>query len=45
MESPGYLVLDGEPICAEAIECILDALDLGVRMAKRINKVYMPKNV
>lgn len=37
------LMLSGEPASDEALESILDALEYGMRQAKRINKKYTPK--
>ncbi|SDL19208.1 helix-turn-helix domain-containing protein [Natronincola ferrireducens] len=37
------LMLSGEPASEEALESILDALEYGMRQAKRINKKYTPK--
>lgn len=42
LESEG-LMLSGEPVSKEAIESILEALEYGMRQAKRINKKYTPK--
>lgn len=37
------LMLSGNPVSPEALESILDALEFGMRQAKKINKKYTPK--
>jgi transcriptional regulator with XRE-family HTH domain len=44
MESSEGFMLSGEPVSKEAIDSILDALALGVRHAKIINKKFTPKS-
>ncbi|AOY76783.1 helix-turn-helix domain-containing protein [Clostridium formicaceticum] len=41
--SDNELMLSGEPMSPEALESILEALEYGMRQAKRINKKYTPK--
>lgn len=42
-ENSEGLMFSGEPLSQEAKESILDALALGVRQAKRLNKKFTPK--
>ena len=35
----GFITLDGKPINKDGIESIIDAIDIGVEMAKKKNKV------
>lgn len=37
------LLFDGEPMSDEAIESLLEAMEFGVRTAKKVNKKYTPK--
>lgn len=37
------LAFDGEPISDEARESLLEAMEFGVRLAKKANKKYIPK--
>lgn len=37
------LLFDGEPMSEEAVESLLEAMEFGVRTAKKVNKKYKPK--
>lgn len=37
------LLFDGEPMSEEAVESLLEAMEFGVRTAKKVNKKYIPK--
>lgn len=42
LEKPEGLMFDGNPANEETLEAIKDALEFGMRQAKRINKKYTP---
>ena len=37
------LLFDGVPMSEEAVESLLEAMEFGVRTAKKVNKKYIPK--
>lgn len=43
LKSAEGLAFDGEPISDEARESLLEAMEFGVRLAKKANKKYIPK--
>lgn len=43
LEKNDGLMLQGEPVSPEAVESILEALEFGMRQAKKMNKKYTPK--
>lgn len=43
LENAEGLAFDGEPMSDEARESLLEALEFGVRLAKKNNKKYTPK--